>query len=191
MIKLKNTKEKTMEDAVPEAESLLHRQEEEIEQQEECSKRKETDAEGKDDEERKGGLLDHIIHNLVSPLSPRAGDVNQKKDEVYGSKDIGARSENEGSGSEEEVGNVNSGGGGLIKNVIPNFFRPSEQAQVTENEKKNEEVMVKRVEENEEVKKDDEGGGGGGSIIGNIVSHLPTSLPGIYILIALGFLGFL
>ncbi|KAK9196178.1 hypothetical protein WN943_004306 [Citrus x changshan-huyou] len=149
-----------MEDAVPEAESLLHRQEE-------CSKRKETDAEGKDDEERKGGLLDHIIHNLVSPLSPRAGDVNQKKDEVFGSKDIGARSENEGSGSEEEVGNVNSGGGGLIKNVIPNFFRPSEQAQVTENEKKN-----------EEVKKDDEGGGGGGSIIGNIVSHLPTSLPG-------------
>lgn len=184
MIKLKNTKEKTMEDAVPEAESLLHRQEE-------CSKRKETDAEGKDDEERKGGLLDHIIHNLVSPLSPRAGDVNQKKDEVFGSKDFGARSENEGSGSEEEVGNVNSGGGGLIKNVIPNFFRPSEQAQVTENEKKDEEVMVKRVEENEEVKKDDEGGGGGGSIIGNIVSHLPTSLPGIYILIALGLLGFL
>lgn len=61
---------------------------------------------------------------------------------------------------------------------------------MTENEKKNEEVMVKRVEENEEVKKDDEGGGGG-SIIGNIVSHLPTSLPGIYILIALGLLGFL
>lgn len=178
-----------MEGAVPEAESLLHRQEEGIEQKEEYSKRKETEAEGEDNEKRKGGLLDHIIHNLVSPLSPKAGDVNQRKDEVFGSKEIGARTENEGSGSEEEMGNGNSGGGGLIQHVISNFFHPSEQAQATENEKKSEEVMVKIVEENQEVKKEDEGGGGG-SIIGNIVSYLPTSLPGIY-LYHLSFLGFL
>lgn len=119
-------------------------------------------------EEKRGGLLDHIIHNLVSPT---AGGATQKKTEVFESSNGGKRTgHEEGSVSEEEVG---VSGGGLIKNAISNFFHRSDEAEEEANSIQKVEENI--VEENEEVKTQR-----GGGIIDNIVSHLPTSLRGMY-----------
>ncbi|TXG58885.1 hypothetical protein EZV62_016714 [Acer yangbiense] len=128
-------------------------------------------------ERRSGGLLDNLIHNLVSPLSPKT--VHKRVDEE---EKVFERSENESSKrTKTEKDHVGGDGtGGVIKNVISNLFHSNE----AQNEKKNnnedeeeEEEVVKVVEENGKVKtEEEEGGGGGGGFIDNIVSHLPASL---------------
>ncbi|XWS55487.1 hypothetical protein CRYUN_Cryun09bG0004400 [Craigia yunnanensis] len=125
---------------------------------------KETIPEGGKDEKKGGGLLDHIISNLVFPSSPKTGNITQGKVEAFD-----GTSENEsGFTSAEEVG----GEGGVINNVVSNLFHHSEGEVRESSEENTKEKMAKVGEEN----KTEEDGGGGG-IIDNIVSHLPTSLP--------------
>lgn len=116
-------------------------------------------------EEKGGGLLNHLLSNLVSPLSPKAGEGTQPVN-ING---------NEGCGAEEHIESSPSSGG-LIKNVISNFFHLPNEAK-HQNEKNNEEETVKIVEKNQHEKQKTEEDGAA-SIIDNIVSHLPTSLPG-------------
>ncbi|KAI9152974.1 hypothetical protein LWI28_003845 [Acer negundo] len=154
--------------------NLSLRGEEDVEE-----KRETAEVEGGGGEERRsGGLLDNLIHNLVSPLSPKT--VQKRVDEE---EKVFERSENESSKrtKTEKDHVVGDGTGGLIKNVISNLFHSNE----AQNEKKNnneeeeEEEVVKVVEENGKVKTEEEeggGGGGGGGFIDNIVSHLPASL---------------
>ncbi|KAK9290212.1 hypothetical protein L1049_008378 [Liquidambar formosana] len=86
-------------------------------------------SEGKD-EEKGGGLIDQLISNLVSPLSPKPGDVTERKVEVFDGENRG-RSEVEGgekedSGGEKAKGDKaneqakteDEGGGGIIDNII-------------------------------------------------------------------------
>ncbi|XP_038992553.1 uncharacterized protein LOC120116051 [Hibiscus syriacus] len=122
-------------------------------------------AEGKHDK-KSGGLFDHIISNLVSPLSPRSGNIStQVKAEAF---DDTTASENEpGLRSEEEGG---GGGGGFINNLMYNLFHPSE-GEVGEGSNKKQ--KVEECGEDESKAEKTEGGG----IIDNIVSRLPTSLP--------------
>ncbi|KAK8561598.1 hypothetical protein V6N13_149237 [Hibiscus sabdariffa] len=120
-------------------------------------------AEGKN-EEKGGGLFEHIISNLVSPLSPRTGG----KVEAFNDTSTTA-SENK---AEEEGG----GGGGLINNLMSNLFQQSEGEEGEESKNKKQKVEVE-VEVGEDESKAEKTEGGGGGIIGNIVSQLPTSLP--------------
>ncbi|KAJ0089000.1 hypothetical protein Patl1_31418 [Pistacia atlantica] len=140
-------------------------------QKKDDDEQRETMAEGKG-EEKGGGLLDHLISNLVSPLSPKAGDISQEK----GTQPFKINGNEDQSGSEEHVASSPSNGG-LIKNVISNFFHhPTEADEAKDqNEKNNEEEILKIAEENHHKKQKTEESGGV-SIIDNIVSHLPTSL---------------
>ena len=122
------------------------------------------------DEENEGGLLDHIISNLVTPSSPKTGNITRGKVEAFD----GTCENESGFRSAEEVG----GGGGLINNIVSNLFHHSEGEVRESNEENKKEEMVKVGEENK-AEKTEEGGGGGG-IIDNIVSHLLTSLPGSF-----------
>ncbi|KAL5809037.1 hypothetical protein ACOSQ3_029728 [Xanthoceras sorbifolium] len=126
--------------------------------------------EGEDSEKGRGGLLDNLIHNLVSPLSSKAaGDV-----EVFEASENERSKRTKTEKDHVDGGGGGSGNGGLIKNVISNLFHPNETQAAADKEKKNEEEVVKngKVKTEEE----DSGGGGGGGIIDNIVSHLPASL---------------
>ncbi|KAK1563331.1 hypothetical protein Q3G72_026160 [Acer saccharum] len=131
---------------------------------------------GGGEERRSGGLLDNLIHNLVSPLSPKT--VHKRVDEV---EKVFERSENESSKrTKTEKDHVGGDGtGGVIKNVISNLFHSNEDQNEKKNNNEEEEEVVKVVEENGKVKTEEEeggGGGGGGGFIDNIVSHLPASL---------------
>lgn len=169
-----------MEDIVIGGENLLHPENPssiiaEIEEAEQADNHKKEDDneqkaavdEGKG-EEKGGGLLNHLLSNLVSPLSPKAGEGTQPVN-ING---------NEGYGAEEHIESSPSSGG-LIKNVLSNFFHlPNEtDEEKRQNEKNNEEETVKIVEKTQHEKQKTEEDGGA-SIIDNIVSHLPTSLPG-------------
>jgi hypothetical protein len=150
-----------MEDGVPEAESLLHPKEEDDD---------EKDNHQESGEERpSGSFINHIFSNLVS-----RGEAEHREEE-------GKEEENE------------EKGGGLLDNIIPNLISPlskkeeqNEAFQVRDGEgtsedqvKKKQKVTTVVDEANERVKAEEEGGGG---IIDHIVSHFPTSLPGIHVL---------
>ncbi|XVF55035.1 hypothetical protein PTKIN_Ptkin06aG0004100 [Pterospermum kingtungense] len=133
---------------------------------------KETIPGGGKDGEKGGGLLDHIISNLVTPVSPKTGNTTQGEVEAFD-----GTSENQ---SVEEVGGGGGGagsGGGLINNIVSNLFHHSEGEVVESREEKKKKEMVKVGKENKAEKTEDGGGGGGGGIIDNIVSHMPKSLP--------------
>ncbi|GLT92761.1 hypothetical protein SLE2022_105830 [Rubroshorea leprosula] len=166
-----------LEEAVPEAESLFPTvsqntevgadggESHEREEADVVKQDKDPVGEGKD-EETGGGLLDRLMSNLVSPLSPKAGEINEVKSEENDDRNKGYQPEEEASGGE--------GGGRLVTNIISNFFHQSE-GEIKENEEKKEEERVKDVAEEDEklkAKEDSEEG-----LIDNIVSHLPISLP--------------
>ncbi|KAK7339936.1 hypothetical protein VNO77_20623 [Canavalia gladiata] len=128
-----------------------------------------------------GGLINNLISTLIAPLSPRIG-----KDTEHEIRNEGFESE-EGAaadgGDHRERGGVDNGGeGGLISNLVSNFFHQSRDDGVVETEKEKE----KEKEEEEEIlvdekikrlKTENEANGDGGGIIQNIVSHLPASIP--------------
>ncbi|GMJ03260.1 hypothetical protein HRI_003995200 [Hibiscus trionum] len=113
-------------------------------------------------EEKGGGIFDHIISNLVSPLSPRTGNISSSQGKVEAFDDTSA-SQNE---AEEE-----GSGGGLISNFMSNLFHHSEGEAGEERNKR------QKVEEAGEYQSKAEKTEDGGGIIDNIVSQLPTSLP--------------
>ncbi|KAK2647423.1 hypothetical protein Ddye_014912 [Dipteronia dyeriana] len=166
-----------MEDCLQDINLSLRGEEEVEEQREETA---EVEDGGGGEERRSGGLLDNLIHNLVSPLSPITGHkrVDEEEEKVF--ETSGNESSKRTKTEEDHVGG--DGTGGLIKNVISNLFH-SNEAQ-NEKKKKNEEEeegVVKVVEENGKVKAEEKeggggGGGGSGGFIDNIVSHLPASL---------------
>ncbi|KAE8686924.1 TRNA pseudouridine synthase B [Hibiscus syriacus] len=127
-------------------------------------------AEGKHDE-NSGGIFDHIISNLVSPLSPRTGNTStrtQGKTEAFdhttaSENEPGLRSEGEGGGG---------GGGGFINNFVSNLFHHSE-GEVGEGSSNKKQKVEEGGEDQSKSEKTENGGG----IIHNIVSQLPTSLP--------------
>lgn len=123
------------------------------------------DKEADKGEEKSGGLITNFI-NLVSPRSTKAGEFTKRKveDEV----EVGAGEIVNGKTDQQDVG-CGENGGGVISNLISNFFNPSEEDKEAE--------KVKDVG-NKRLKIDEEEGGGGGGLIGNIVSHLPRSIPG-------------
>ncbi|KAK8563947.1 hypothetical protein V6N13_005833 [Hibiscus sabdariffa] len=126
---------------------------------------KETTSAGAEEknEEKGGGLFDHIISNLVSPRS--GGKVEAFDDTST------TASQNKA----EEEGGGGGGGGGLINNLMSNLFHHSEsEGEVGEESKnKKQKVEVEVGEDESKAEKTEEGGG----IIENIVSQLPTSLP--------------
>ncbi|KAK4342688.1 hypothetical protein RND71_038504 [Anisodus tanguticus] len=74
--------------------------------------------------EEGGGLINHIISNL---MSPRVGEANNKeKNNIFDVKDEDEK-EDIACKVEEKSGNE-SGGGGLINNLISIFFQPTENA---------------------------------------------------------------
>ena len=137
-----------------------------------------TGKDGAAKDEGKRGLINSLISTLVSPLSPRTGKATEHEsgNGVFNSKEGAA---DDGVDHGERGGVDNSGEGGLISNIVSNLFHQSGGEVVVENvkEKEDEEVMV-----DEKIKrvKTENGAnnGGGGSIIHDIVSHLPPSLPG-------------
>ena len=137
----------------------------------------EEDINGDDkDEEKEGGFINHIISNLVSPLSPRPREVSTAVENgEKGISDGGGG----GSNSEEAAAAASAGGGrGLINNLISNIFNHSdEDGELKEDIIEDEKADV--GEKHEQVKKGKKEEGGGGSIIDNLVSHLPASLSGI------------
>lgn len=153
---------------------------------------KEVDAEkksmngGTEEEEEKegGGIITHLI-SIVSPRSgPKGGDAGKRKGEFEvddaGDGGFSNKSERESGGG----GGGENGNGGIFSNLISNFFNQSNGGggggggEVDEVNKEAEKVMKdvgnKRMKTAEEA----EEGVGGGGIIDNIISHLPTSLPG-------------
>lgn len=94
-----------------------------------------------------GGIMDHLISNLVfSPSSSEAGRIDELKAE------------------DSEERNMGEVGGELFANMISNIH----------NEEQKEEEMAKDfVEEDEKLKQKENNRGG---IINNIVNSLPTSL---------------
>lgn len=118
--------------------------------------------EGGEDGEKSGGLITSFISNLVSPRSTKSGEFTKRKveDEVETGEIVNGKTEQDVGGGEN--------GGGVISNMISNFFNPSE-----------EEKEVEEVKDggNKRLKMDEEEGGKGG-LIDNIVSHLPASIPG-------------
>ncbi|KAJ6871457.1 hypothetical protein NC652_036963 [Populus alba x Populus x berolinensis] len=147
-----------MEDGETIAESLLH-----LEEEEDDDKKVNLRKSGED--RPRGSLLNHIFSNLVS----------------RGEADHGEK------GGEEENGEKR---GGLLDNIISNLVSPPckkehhevsqarEGGGTTEDRAQKKQKVTVVDEESEEVKAGEEGGAG---IIGHIVSHFLTSLPGAYI----------
>lgn len=124
------------------------------------------DKEADKGEEKSGGLITNFI-NLVSPRSTKAGEFTKRKVEDEVEVEVEAGEIVNGKTDQEDVG-CGENGGGVISNLISNFFNPSEEDKEAE--------KVKDVG-NKRLKMDEEEGGGGGGLIDNIVSHLPRSIP--------------
>ena len=98
----------------------------------------------------------------MSPRSTKAGEFTKRKVEVEPGEIVNGKTD------QQDVG-CGENGGGVISNLISNFFNPSEEDKEAE--------KVKDIG-NKRLKMDEEEGGGGGGLIDNIVSHLPRSIPG-------------
>ncbi|XP_019460374.1 PREDICTED: uncharacterized protein LOC109360094 [Lupinus angustifolius] len=122
-----------------------------------------------------GGIFNNFISSLVTPSSPRIDD-EVIEHENGNEEGVVAASKGE-HGEKRRV--ENSVEGGLISNFVSNFFHQSEgEKSEVENEKEKEkEEDDEVVEKIKRMKTEKEGNSGGGSIIHNIVSHLPNSLP--------------
>ncbi|KAK4359234.1 hypothetical protein RND71_021463 [Anisodus tanguticus] len=121
----------------------------------EISEESKGDHKGK---EEGGGLINHLISNL---MSPRAGEPrNKESNDLFDVKDE-HKKEDIASKVEEKSGNE-SGGGGIINNLISNIFHPTENQENNSGEEQKGEVKKKEEES--------------GSVLDNIVSHLPTPL---------------
>ncbi|OUZ99160.1 hypothetical protein BVC80_9077g102 [Macleaya cordata] len=131
--------------------------------------------EGEEEEgynKRNGGLINHLISNLVSPSSPKSREsVEGNKTEV--TDEEGERKEKAHS-TEDQV----ELGGRIINNLISNFFHHSEG----EGEEKDKKINIEgdQVDEGKEQVQEEgvngemelSGGGGGGGIINNLISNL-------------------
>ncbi|GMN20942.1 hypothetical protein TIFTF001_045408 [Ficus carica] len=129
-----------MEDIVPEEEVRRDH-----EDQEDAKKKDLEDTE--EEEKRSGGIIANLISNLVSPLSPKAGQVSSAQ-------------------NGEEAGQ--NGQVSSVSNLISNLFHHSADG------KQGDDLKKKKVD-NEGKEKDEETGLVG--IIDTIVSHFPTSIP--------------
>ncbi|GMN40405.1 hypothetical protein TIFTF001_009628 [Ficus carica] len=107
----------------------------------------EEEEEEEEEEKRSGGIIANLISNLVSPLSPKAGQVSSAQ-------------------NGEEAGQ--NGQVSSVSNLISNLFHHSADG------KQGDDLKKKKVD-NEGKEKDEETGLVG--IIDNIVSHFPTSIP--------------
>ncbi|XP_059306912.1 uncharacterized protein LOC132058427 [Lycium ferocissimum] len=122
------------------------------------------ESKGEKGKEEGGGIINHIISNL---MSPRAGEArNKERNDLFDVKDENKK-EDTASKVEEKSGNE-SGGGGIINNLISNIFHPTESS--VENQENNSTGQGQK----DEMKKTEEESG---SVLDNIVSHLPTPLP--------------
>ncbi|XP_062095019.1 probable methyltransferase PMT26 [Humulus lupulus] len=136
------------------------------------------DQEVDKDDEKRGGLITHLISNLVSPSSPKGGEFTAQKDETPNGD---SKSEKEG----QEVDKDDERKGGLITDFISNLVSPSSPKTGEFSAQKGESPngVSKSEDENgiREKKTDGEkengGGGSGGGIIETIVSRFPTSIP--------------
>ncbi|MCD9642719.1 hypothetical protein HAX54_029627 [Datura stramonium] len=103
----------------------------------------------KGDKGKEGGLINHLITNL---MSPRAGEArNKERNDLFEVKDEDER---------EDIASNDSGGGGIINNLISNIFHPTENSSGGGGQKGD----MKKTEEES------------ASVLDNIVSHLPTPL---------------
>lgn len=125
-----------------------------------------------------GGIINNLISNLITPLSPRNGKASTEHENRNGNGNEVFERE-EGTAVENNGGEADKG---VFSNLVSNFFHstPSEgeEGVVLETEKKHNEVEVIIGDENKIKRQKTENGGGG--IIREIVSHLPPSLPGKY-----------
>lgn len=118
-----------------------------------CEKEVEEERENDKDEEKRGGIISHVISNFVSPASPKAGDFSSDN----GSQDLG------------------SCGGGVMKEIISNLFHQSED--------RGKQIEEEKIKDNGEGREEvqEENGHTKGGFIDSIVSHFPTSIPGIFL----------
>lgn len=122
-----------------------------------------------------GGIINNFISNLMTPLSPRNGKATTEHENGNGNEVFeraeGTAVENNGGGEADK---------GVIRNLVSNFFHSTssegEEGKVLETEKKHKEVEEIIGDENKIKRQKTENG----SIIHEIVSHLPPSLPGKY-----------
>lgn len=83
-----------------------------------------SESDGPDHHEDKGGgLISNLISNLVSPRSPKAGKVTERKVEAFEDENGGSKAEeDEGSdgngGLKQEKAEEEGGGGGIIENLV-------------------------------------------------------------------------
>ena len=149
-----------MEDGATEAESILHPMQENY--------GKEDDEVKEDGDDRGAGRIDHILSNLVTK---REVDEDKEEEELK-------RDERAGGILDHIISTlVSPKAGGVDKDKDPSFFqfRNGGGNESEDHEKGRQEDTVKVDGDNEETE-------GGGSIIDNIVSQFPTSLPGIFLL---------
>lgn len=147
-----------MEDAVTEVPSLNHNSEN-------GSKGKEVEEKVKDKDTNGGGggVINNFISTLMTPLSPRI----EKPTTDGGENGV----------FEKEVDENGGGRKGVISNLVSNIFHRSEKNEEGVVEKEDEEI--KADEKVKRLKTENESNGdGGGGFIHDIVSHLPTSIPG-------------
>jgi hypothetical protein len=129
--------------------------------------------EAKDSSGGGGGVISNFISNLMTPLSPKTGKVTTEDESGNGVFE---------KEKEEEIGN-NGGEKGVISNLVSNFFHRNESEEgvvKTEKDKEDDEEIVAdgKIKRLKTDQNEANGGNGGGGLIHDIVSHLPTSIPG-------------
>jgi hypothetical protein len=131
--------------------------------------------EAKDSSSGGGGVISNFISNFMTPLSPKTGKVTTEDESGNGVFE---------KEKEEEIGN-NGGEKGVISNLVSNFFHRNESEEgVVKSKKDKEEEDDEEIIADGKIKRlktdqnEADGDNGGGGLIHDIVSHLPTSIPG-------------
>lgn len=143
----------------------------EVPQTQQVEKVKDKDTNGGGGGGGGGGVINNFISTLMTPLSPRIEKFTTPQD-------------GGGNGVFEKEVDLNGGGGrkGVINNLVSNLFHRSEKNEQGVVEKEDEEIKAdeknKRLKTENEVNGGGGSGSGGGGFIHDIVSHLPTSIPG-------------
>ncbi|KAI3840023.1 hypothetical protein MKX03_020511 [Papaver bracteatum] len=169
---LKREKEKAMEDSITETELKTGTEDFNQMDDDEVMKPSESTEQRKEEEEeegskRSGGIINHLISNLVTPSSPRSP---RGVDNVFSATTEADYKEDEEKKSGEDV----EMGGGIINNFISNIFHSSstEGDQVKENHNNTEGVTDVEERKNQDHEEVEVNGGSGGGIINNLITNL-------------------
>lgn len=126
-----------------------------------------------------GGIINYLISTLITPMSPRRTEKATEHDESGN----GVFESEEGTAERGgRVDNNNGGEGGLISNLVSNFFHRSEceegVVETDQKEKEEEEIIDDGKTKRLKTENGANNNGGGGGIIRDVVSQLPASFPG-------------